>query len=274
VPKMRVCAVVVIGLCILFATGSAESESKKGTPSKPKLSAQQRLEQFRSEVENINGKQVVIHLVDQESNGSSDCRNPHQIDIYMNRRLEQDQEWHDVVLAHELGHAYLCGKGITAPNWESTFKAHLMFDRVDPNFIRAIMGILSSCYQDRLADAEATKRGFDPSVSVDNTATKIITPKSVIVESKKTDGPLYSRYLAAAAYCHEKRNHSFNVAQFEEPSTADPDFRPALENLKKNLRGVSCATADSCYEAEKKLRDIGGFKEYVLLINPKTGALE
>src|SRR5438132_1662892 len=150
--KMRVWKIVIMGLCVLFVPGSGAAQSKKKAPSKPKLSAHQRLEQFKSEVEKISGKAVIIQQGTQETNAHTACPRSKEIYISLNPRLvQEDQAWQDVVLAHELGHAYLCGKGFFPPDWQTTFKGHF-YDNVDSGLIFTIAGVLSSCYLDPLAD--------------------------------------------------------------------------------------------------------------------------
>ena len=118
-------------------------------------SPEARLDQFQHEAERELRKPISVAESDDlgMANGQAFCdSNPVQIKI----RTALDPETRQEVLAHELGHAYLCGRGL------------LIFTRITSdavkegltNVVSSLSSGIESCFVDPLVTVEMTKRGF------------------------------------------------------------------------------------------------------------------
>ncbi len=126
------------------------------------ISAQTSIESFQREAEKALGRPISISETNElgVNNGETYCDlNPVLIKI----RSELDANLRQQALAHELGHALICGRGIL-----SVTKSIPSTDGALSIVVTGISSAIGSCYIDPLADAEAKKRGFSPAQLVTN----------------------------------------------------------------------------------------------------------
>jgi hypothetical protein len=233
------------------------------------VSADERVEKFRREVEKLNNRSVIISEVRMSAaeNGGTDCLSKPQILISI--RSDLPKRWKESVIGHELGHAYLCGSGFTNYVYTITPEGAKQPQRV----IIDEGNLLQSCYYDLLADKAARKHGFDPSISVDASAKDLSLPSEGVRVLSMRLGRIWDMYAATLIFCREKRKHSFRNAVFEKPFLSATDTMEVLKNIRTKLNGVSCDTPPSCFEAMLKLRDAAGFGGFIRYSDPSTKAL-
>jgi hypothetical protein len=232
--------------------------------------AEERVEKFHREVEKLNNRSVIINEVKMSDteNGGTDCLSKPQILISIRSNLPK--RWKESVIGHELGHAYLCGLGFTNYFSKITPEGAKQPQRV----ISDEEGLLQSCYYDLLADEAARKHGFDPSISVDASAKQDNLRRDGVRVLSMRFGRIWDMFAATHIFCREKRRHSFSNTLFEEPFLSATDTMEVLKNMKKKLKGVSCDTPPSCFEATLKLRDAAGFGGFIQFYDPWTKTLK
>lgn len=233
---------------------------------------EERLAEFQKEVEGICHCQLVVQQagLGPAQNGGTDCINyPGQYIIAINETL--DTSWQQVVLAHELGHAYLCAaKKFRAAGSRVTKKG----EPYPESMMDANRTLLGSCLVEPLADREARKRGFNPSITVDRSANAFSIPSVVIREGYEQYGALASSSDALDIFCRENRRHAFNEKALEDKSFMDLGFAAALKKIKTGMRGRTCDSSDSCYRLQKELRHYAGLDGYIEFQNPHSGFWE
>jgi hypothetical protein len=237
-------------------------------PSKTKLTDAQRLQRFQEEVEKLTGKKVVISDGGTGGHsGGTDCRKDSQIDIYIKTSLTAEER--TSTLSHEPGHAYLCGKGFVNYSFAES-------SGYDKGLLAATESVIVSCYFDPLADREARKRGFDPSVSFNRAAVRdSATPPEIIQNNLNVLGPTWGKYMAVTLFCLEHRRHTFDNARYESAFVAHEEVSRVLARLKRNLgRAPQCDQPSSCYTAAKRLRDEAGLADIIAIKSPSTGSYE
>lgn len=243
----------------------AGSERNKAHTTEP--STNQKLVRFKSDVEKKTGVKVII--VDESStqleNGLTECKSD-QILIALKPTLTEEKRQSS--LAHELGHAWWCGKGVTNPH------IHVI---PGPSMQDAQIAStpLSSCYLDPLADEEAWKRRLNPSISFQDALSRMSeTSPSWVSANSRAGGLLWNRYIALNLYCVERRKHSMSDDQLERPFLGEPEIVRVLHKLKSQLPRSSCFDKRTCYRETLKLRDAAELQQWIHMINPFTNAEE
>ena len=231
-------------------------------------SAQTSLESFQREAEKVLGRPISIN----ESNelvgaalGQTHCdQNPLLIKI----RSGLDAKLRQQVLAHELGHALLCGRGIVSVVTNPIQSTDAAF-----SIVRGVSAAIGSCYIDPLADAEAEKRGFNPAQLLDELLRKSTS------HSKEEFQKFLKEYFGAdsvalAIYCADLRPHSFQISKMEAPVSDEPTVMMRLLALRRDLGKPKCFDSSSCFVLTKRLRDVLSLQTLVIVQNPTTGVFE
>ena len=232
--------------------------------------AQKPLESFQLDAEKALGKRIVITESDKTgiANGQTFC-DQDPIAIVLRSGLLPDLK--DQVLAHELGHAILCSRGIAIFSYST--------EEVGAKGLSEIVGLLGStigsCYIDPLADAEAERRGFRPETAVDALLKKTAShTKDEIHEAIARYGELSSALPAIAVYCSELRPHNFSMQEVEKVFADEPSVMSKLQALRKDIGRVRCDDSMSCYALTRRLRDECALGKYLRLSNPSSRVLE
>jgi hypothetical protein len=224
---------------------------------------------FKRDAEKAIGKPIKVvdaNLVVGEG-GETNCeQNPVLIKIGSNNSPEFKQ----LVLAHELGHVMVCSRG-----FKPWVKIRIS---TTPPIIRPIMpvlgGILSSCYIEPLANAEAEKRGFNMN-ELDAMAardTKIETKSEV--HNRVNELAVFTQDLAAlGVYCMEVRSKKA-LPEVERRYANEQVVLVKLESLKTRIGTPTCSDVATCYYWTKKLRDEFSWANYVKMQNPTTDVME
>jgi hypothetical protein len=181
-----------------------------------------------------------------------------------------DHLWDDV-MAHELGHILLRARGFHG-GLEGLTQAAL--GRNQP-FMKAAADLASNCYEDPLADAEATKHGFHPERISDYIANGVEQYVTMFdINAREKEDALWPNYQGLYQYCLELRSHTFNESEFEQKFAIEPRIRKLQKKLTKELGVSKCKTPKECFEKSKRLRDAAGFGGLITLGDPKTGKQE
>jgi hypothetical protein len=213
------------------------------------------------------GRPINVSEVDNLGNlGETSCDlNPVLIKI----RSGLDAQLGEQVLAHELGHALICGRGVVSNT--------MSYPPTD-GMLSIVLGLgneIGSCYIDPLADAEAEKRGFKPAQPVDELLRRSTShSKEEIQEYLKKYGDLAADLTALAIYCTDLRPHSFQISQMEAPISHEPAIMTKLQALRHDLGRPKCFDSSSCFVLTKSLRDAFALQKLVTVKNPTTGVFE
>lgn len=222
------------------------------------------LQDFQSEAERLLNRSIII--VDAPKTemgpalGFTYCDlNPVRIML-----LEgMPSEVRTATLAHELGHAYLCGSGVLS----------ITTNRPGPSVVNAqdlsarVGSTVASCYIDPLADSVAAKHGFDTSAATDQFAKTSNSHSDDEVRSfVVNNGDLGADFVALTIYCYGLRPHKIALVHVS-------DGLGKVEVLKK-LGSPSCNTSESCFVLTRKLRDALQLQDNVLIKDPSTGQFE
>jgi hypothetical protein len=228
----------------------------------------QSLESFQQEAERSLSRPISIIDVNEmgADMGETFCeQNPVLIRI----RSGLDAKLRGAVLAHELGHALLCGQGIL-----STTNSIPPFDGPRA-IVPSLGGLIGSCYIDPLADAEAEKRGFKTSEIEDEFFRRSTSHSKTEIEQFLTNyGELAADFAALAIYCASLRHHSFELSKLEAQVADKPAVIMKLTALKGHLGRPRCIDSASCFVLTKRLRDELALQKLVTIKNPATGAFE
>lgn len=228
------------------------------------------LESFQHEAEKALGRPIKI--VDSNETGidlgQTYCdKNP----VLIKLRAGLDPEFRDQVLAHELGHALLCSRGIVVFSVTTDTARARGVSEIASNLGSQI----SSCYIDPLADAEATQRGFKTDKMADEILRKSQTyTKEQIHEAVNRNGDLSAALPAVVTYCTDLLPHSFPISEMEKIVAGEPSVMTKLQALRRDLGKPQCSDSVSCFELAKRLRDELGLREFVVLINTRTMLFE
>jgi hypothetical protein len=179
-------------------------------------------------------------------------------------------EFEDDVLAHELGHVLLRSRG-----FHGGFRGITAGRQRNRTFMAEAAAIISNCYEDPLADAEAKKHGFHPERISDHIAVEVerkATPTGIKVMMQQDE--LWPNYESVYLYCLELRPHTFKEEQLERKFASEPRIQQAKRVLTEDLGTSPCQTSEDCFEREKRLRDWAGFRGLITIVNPKTGQEE
>jgi hypothetical protein len=223
------------------------------------------LESFQRDAEKALGRTITITETDDvgSNNGETYCdRDP----VLIRVRPGLVEDLRQQVLAHELGHAILCGRGI--------FSVTVSTD--GPSSIAGSIGArVGSCYIDPLADAEAEKRGFKPAQTVDEILRKSLS------HSKKEFRDFLENYkelavdsITLAIYCTDLRPHSFQISEMEASVSGESDVMTKLQALRRDFGKPKCFDGSSCFVLTKRLRDELALQKLVVVKNPTTGLFE
>ena len=177
-------------------------------------------------------------------------------------RLQED------VMAHELGHILLRARGFHGGTGGLT-PAGRGRNRA---FMMVAAELLSNCYEDPLADAEATKHGFHPERISDYIAKAQVTMFD-INQMEKVD-ELWPNYQGLYQYCIELRPHTFKESDFEHKFAIEPKIRQLQKKLTRELGVSRCKSPGDCFDRSKRLRDAAGFGGLITMADPKTGQQE
>jgi hypothetical protein len=196
-------------------------------------------------------------------NGETFCD---QDPVLIKVRFGLSENLRQEVLAHELGHALVCGRGIFSFTHSSD----------DPLSIERSLGSgIASCYIDPLADAEAEKRGFKPVQTVDEIRRKSLShSKEDFREFLKNYKELAVDFITLAIYCTDLRPHSFQISEMEAPVSGEPEVMVKLQALRRGLGKPKCFDSGSCFVLTKRLRDELALQKLVTVKNPTTGLFE
>lgn len=229
-----------------------------------------KLDSFKHEAETaLRGR---IEIVESEdigiSNGQTYCdRSP--IRIVIRAGLAPDLK--EQVLAHEIGHALLCSRGIVIFSYSSDAAKAEGVEGISA----ALGSAIASCFIDPLADAEASKRGLKTEMTTEALLQKARShTKEEIHQGVSRFGELSSSLPAIAIYCSDLLPHSFPISDMERVFAGEPSVISRLQELRRVLGKPKCRDAPSCFILAKKLRDEFELRRFVLLRNPKTGTLE
>jgi hypothetical protein len=228
----------------------------------------QSLESFQREAEQALRRPIsIIEASEMGANlGETFCdQNPVLIRI----RSGIDTKLSQAVLAHELGHALLCGRGIlSSTNSIPPFDGPL-------SIVPSLGATIGSCYIDPLADAEAEKRGFKTSEVADAFFRRSTSHSRTEIEEFLTKyGELAADFAALAIYCVALRPHSFELSKLEAQVADKPTVLMKLMALKNHLGNQRCVDSGSCFVLTKHLRDELALQKLVTIKNPATGIFE
>jgi len=228
-----------------------------------------RLEQFQHEAEQEFHKPISITESDKIgiNNGETSCdKNPVQIRI----RKGLDPETREEVLAHELGHAYLCARGLVI----ITVTTPLAVEDGLANIVGPLGAAIGSCFIDPLVDAEIAKRGFKTDKMAEALLRKVSSHTRQDVHNSVARGDLYADLSAVGIYCSELRYPSLPVEKFENVFKDEPQVLTRLEALRRDLGNPTCSDTSSCIKIIERLRDEFELKRYVSVWNPETNNFE
>lgn len=232
---------------------------------RPLTAASDTIEAFKSEAEHALGKSIAIE--DGEAGtylGLTYCdRNP--VLIVTEPGMRGDLR--EAVLAHELGHAFICATGITTDvRLTAAGKAQ------DGGGLLSNLTILvGSCYIDPVADATARSHGVDPTLAADSLwATLFAHPTSDWMEASQNLGPFWPKYAAAVLYCGELRKHTRSSAEVENRFGVVPDVLDNLRSYKRTLGMPECHDANECISLTMTLRDTVGLQGMAVVKVPGT----
>lgn len=227
------------------------------------------LESFQKEAENALGKKIEItESADTgAANGQTYC-DATPVRIIIKRGLESSLR--KQVLAHEIGHALLCSRGIVVYS-ASTTTARI--ENVEA-LANALGSNIGSCFIDPLANSEAKKRGLRTEKTTQARLDKLQSHTKEEIHRAVNSGQLGLAFAVSALYCTEILPHSFPNSQLEKPFGSEPPVIAELRALERNLRAPVCRDDVSCFDLAIRLRDALAVKNFVLLKNPRTGRFE
>jgi hypothetical protein len=232
--------------------------------------AQTPIDLFQQEAETSLGRPIRILESDEMgmSNGQTFCdQNP--VLIKLRKGLEPGLR--DQILAHELGHALLCARGILTHSRNT--------DTATEEGISGIVGALGStigsCYIDPLADAEARRRGFKADKRVEQLLRKVGShTKEEIHYAVNRFGDLSAELSAIAIYCSELDYQSLPISEIEKVYESEPSVIMKLQALRRDLGRPHCSDGASCFTLTKRLRDEFGLGRLIVIWNSGTSNFE
>lgn len=228
------------------------------------------LDSFKREAESALG--VPIQIIESSKTGGAlgetFCAKDSVL-IVIERGLAEDLR--DPVIAHELGHALLCARGIrTVAKLTDQGTLH-----GSEGLLTGFEAIIASCYIDPLADAEAQRRGFDVAKTVDEFAHRIRGHTAQdFSDSIKEFGNLWIRYFAAGIYCAGLRPHTFQMKVLEQFLASEPSIVIQLDEYRRVLGAPKCNDKLTCFRLTKRLRDEAKVGTYIRIENPVTHSFE
>lgn len=227
------------------------------------------LDSFRREAEKALGNK--IEVVESEStginNGETHCDTT-ATRIVTRAGLPWDLK--EQVLAHEIAHALLCSRGIVVFSYSTDFARTSGVEGVSA----AIGSAIGSCYIDPLADAEAARRHLRTEKTTEALLQKARSHTKKEIHEAVSMGELYATLPAVAIYCTDLLPHSFPISEMESLFADEPSVILKLQKLRHDLRQPKCTDARTCFHLAKKLRDDLELRQWIVLKNPETGALE
>lgn len=227
------------------------------------------IEQFQHEAEKELRRPIAIAESDELGidNGETYCdKNPVQIRV----RKGLDPETREEVLAHELGHAYLCGRGILI----ITYTTPAAIAEGLSGIVGSLGAVIGSCYIDPLVNAEMIKRGFKTDKMAEALLHRTKSHTKQDIRDSVSRGDLYVELSAVAIYCSELEYSSIPIKEFEEVFKDEPSVMTKLETLRRDLGKPTCSDTASCINIIKRLRDVFGLKRYITVWNPDTNSAE
>lgn len=228
-----------------------------------------RLQDFMVEVERATNKTVVIDelVSDPHFAGVTECGDAKTIHIKIGRSVTGDVR--TGVIAHELGHAFNCGK-IAVTRWQRPFIAP---PPINSELLREARAAVGGCALEKAADREALKRGFN--LEPRDAATKANFARWTAVDLQKVyrlNGPIYANVIALQQFCFEYRDAGYKDSKTENQIIRSVSgSQQVLIALRQEVTIHSCKTAKECFEATKQVRHAAGFDSYFLLIDPVSG---
>jgi len=194
---------------------------------------------------------------------------PDEVLIQIQNGLPHDLR--DDVLAHELGHVLLRARGFHGGRGGLT-QAGMNRNRT---FMMVTAETISNCYEDPLADAEATKHGFHPERIGDFIASGVEQQATMFdIYAREKDDELWPNYEATYLYCIELRPHMFKESELEQKFAVEPKIGKLKHKLTKELGASRCRSPRECFERSKHLRDVAGFGGLITLSDPISGVQE
>jgi len=228
-----------------------------------------RIQNFIAEVERATHKTVVIDelVSDPRFTGVTECGDAKTIHIKIGRSVTGDVR--TGVIAHELGHAFNCGK-LAVTRWQRPFIAP---PPIDSELLREVRAAVGGCALEKAADREALKRGFN--LKPRDAATKANFARWTALDLQKVyqqNGPIYANVIALQQFCFEYRDAGYKESTLENKIIGSVSgSRQVLIALRQEVTTQSCKTAKECFEVTKQVRHAAGFDGYFLLIDPVSG---
>lgn len=234
-------------------------------PTKPKVS----VEQFTAEVTKAAARSIEFGSMPSNTVelGYTDFKHTGSILIQLRDGLPEDVR--ESVIAHELGHVMLRNRHLSP-----VASLSAAGQKRTRNFMVSTVETLKGCYEEPLADLEAKKRGFRPDLINDFVAAEMKNETMFDLENKRKLEDFAWNYEAVFLYCFELRPHTFKASDIEQQFAIEPEIGTKLKRLKRSLGVSGCDTSITCFERTKRLRDLAGFSELILLENPRTGKME
>jgi hypothetical protein len=227
------------------------------------------LESFKREAENALGNK--IEVIESESTGSDNGQtlcDRTSAKILIRRGLPDDLK--EQVLAHEIGHALLCARGLGGFSYSTDFARATRVEGVSA----ALGSLIQSCYIDPLADAEAARRHLKTEKTTEAVFEKTRSHTKKEIHESVSKGELYATVPAVSIYCVDLLPHSFPISEVESIFADEPSVISKLQKLRHDLGKPECSDARTCFTLTKKLRDDLELKQWIVLKNPETGTLE
>jgi hypothetical protein len=217
------------------------------------------IDDFKVEAEAALGASITIHVADTGIDlGQTFCDKSHA-EIAIAAGLSEPLR--TAVLSHELGHVILCARGISGMTRSST-----------DGILSAVSSAIGSCYMDPLADSEAVKRGFNPTLASEYLAQRVEAHTDEEISSAiARNGNLQVVLIAVSTYCYELRPQTRNI---EGRFKAFPDVLAKISAYHKDLGEPVCGDEASCLALMKKLRDELNLRGQVWIQNPATLTFE
>ena len=179
------------------------------------------------------------------------------------------REFDELVLAHEYYHVILHAKGFTMD-----YKRQIISD---PKWTAAFTNIISnvtSCFTDKIVDRQLQKRGFNTALGENRfleTTSKMLRSEASSPNAGLKTIPILQKTLGMNFFCY---TGSHRAPQFVQSLEASKLVSPAVAEteaaLETGLRGVRYDTPRAYFNATKRLRDLLGFRELVILRRPGT----
>jgi len=229
-------------------------------------------EKFREEVEGLAKRRVIIRrgTVEWDEIGNANC---YTSDIIITIRRGLDETIATAVEGHELGHAFLCAKGILPINADLT--APLGLWEKDQDDLKTVARAVATCMIEPTVNSEARKRGVDLTPQeAEKLRVQARQSAADLREGARLYGGMFDIQWAVAQFCLVREQPSLNTSKLAEIVSYDPLVSATYMSLEEKVKSVECNTVTSCFEIAKRVRAAAGLDGYFYLQNPTTISLE